>query len=61
DTKLLQFIQSIEAELGKNCRILVRASGTEQKLRIMTECCDQNLAIKVANDIKEFIEKTYEI
>ena len=37
--------QSVEAELAGRGRILIRASGTEPKLRLMVEAEDEALAV----------------
>lgn len=54
---LQEHLQSIEKELGSKGRILVRASGTEPKIRIMAECYDERLARKIANGIAEEVNK----
>ena len=51
------FVKTIEDELGNKGRVLLRASGTEPKVRIMTECVDANLAKEIAQKMEEFIEK----
>ena len=40
--KLQNLCKNIESELQDNGRILLRASGTEPKIRIMIECFDEN-------------------
>lgn len=47
----------IERELEGRGRILLRASGTEPKIRIMAECNDITLAKDVADRIKTHIEE----
>ncbi len=46
----------IERELEGRGRILLRASGTEPKIRIMAECIDTELAKDVADRIRTHIE-----
>ena len=46
----------IERELEGRGRILLRASGTEPKIRIMAECRDTELAKDVADRIRTHIE-----
>ena len=41
--------------MGTRGRILVRKSGTEQKIRIMAESDDKNLMIKCINLVKKSI------
>lgn len=46
-----------ETELGKNGRILVRASGTEQLIRVMAEGPDKNQLLRICNKIAAEVEK----
>lgn len=46
----------LQKEFGKNGRVIIRASGTEPKIRIMCEHINQNIAQKSAEKIKDFIE-----
>ena len=43
--------QSVEAELAGRGRILIRASGTEPKLRLMVEAEDEALAVSSAEKL----------
>lgn len=61
DPKVKEFIAEIEKELGVKGRVLLRASGTEPKLRIMAECFDRKLTEDTVAKIKAFIEKNYEL
>lgn len=51
--KTSALITSIEKDLGSSGRVLVRYSGTENKLRVMLEGKDQDKIELLANDIAE--------
>ena len=51
-----QAIHEAEKRLGDNGRLLVRYSGTEPKLRIMTEGEDERLIQQVAQDLAQGLE-----
>ena len=51
------FIKEIEGELNGKGRIFVRASGTEQLIRILLEGEDKNKLEKISQDFREVIEK----
>ena len=52
DSKIQQKIKEIESDLTVG-RVLVRASGTESKIRVMVESDDATTASKYAKDIAE--------
>lgn len=56
DNDVKEFVKSIEEELSNKGRVLLRASGTEPKIRIMAECENSELAKEIANRMKMFIE-----
>lgn len=57
NTELQNLINHYEKNLGVKGRVLVRASGTENKLRVMCEHEEKDVAINVCNNLKEVIEK----
>ena len=57
--KVMDAIQAAEAALGNDGRILVRASGTENLLRVMVEGSDQEKITALAKDIAAAIEAEY--
>jgi phosphoglucosamine mutase len=61
--KLQNLTEECKEKLGKRGRIMVRASGTEPKIRIMAECEDlkeaQSIADKIAAAVKELSEGKY--
>ena len=54
---LQAIIKRKESELGAKGRILVRYSGTEDKVRVMVECEDEDKCKKHAQDIAEVLER----
>ena len=55
--KLSDEIKRTEKSLGKNSRVMVRASGTEKKIRIMVECANEVLAEIKAMQLKKIVEQ----
>ncbi len=53
---LQQFLNKIAFEISPAGRVLVRASGTENKIRVMVEHPNAELAISLAEQIKSMIE-----
>jgi phosphoglucosamine mutase len=51
-----QAIQEAEKRLGPQARLLVRYSGTEPKLRVMTEGEDESLTRQVAQDLAQALK-----
>ncbi len=45
----------VEKELGKNGRVLIRASGTEPLIRVMVEARDQAVAVQMAERLAAFL------
>jgi len=51
DTKVVEVVNSITAQLGNAGRVLIRASGTEPVLRVMVEAKDEHQATDCAKTI----------
>jgi len=52
-----KFIKEMEKELDGKGRIFIRASGTEQLIRILLEGEDKNKLERISQDLREVIEK----
>ena len=46
-----------EKEMGEHGRILIRPSGTEPLIRVMTEGDDPEIAERICKDLSQRIEK----
>ena len=57
DSELQAFVDQAEAELGDRGRVLLRASGTENLVRVMVEAADQGTAQSWAERIAGLVEK----
>jgi phosphoglucosamine mutase len=53
---VLEHIAKQEQKFGKEGRILVRASGTEPLIRIMTEGREKNQVEEIAAETRAFLE-----
>lgn len=54
--KLKEKIEKLENEVGNDGRILVRASGTENKIRLMCECKDEKMASRCVEELAKEVE-----
>ena len=52
-----QAVKQAEVTLNNTGRVLLRASGTEPKIRVMVEGQDRTLVQKLAEDIAEVVKK----
>lgn len=57
DKNIAEIVDSIKSKLGASGRVMLRASGTEPKVRIMVESEDEKIANVYAQQIKDAIEK----
>ena len=55
--QLQEAVKSAEAELNGAGRVLLRASGTEPKIRVMVEGQDAKLVQKLAEEIADVVKK----
>ncbi len=56
DPTLLEEIAKVEAKLGGHGRVLVRASGTEQLVRVMVEATSEVEALNAAKHLATFVK-----
>ncbi len=57
--KVISVIKEAKSDLGERGRILVRPSGTEDLVRVMTESDSQNHAQEVAGRVAKVVEKEF--
>lgn len=53
--KVISALKSAEKELSDKGRILLRESGTEPVIRVMTECEDETLCRKIAKEVADAV------
>jgi len=59
--EVLNCVKSYQDILGDCGRAFIRASGTENKLRITVECDHSDMAVQVARNIENFIKDKFEL
>ena len=57
DEVIKEIIAESEKEMGEHGRILIRPSGTEPLIRVMTEGDDPEIAERICKDLSQRIEK----
>jgi len=57
DEGVQQAVREVEAELGDTGRVLLRASGTEQLVRVMVEAADEESAQRYAEQLAEVVRE----
>ena len=60
DEAVLAIVTSVEKRLGREGRVLLRASGTEPLIRVMVEGRDLALTQNLANEIASVIKTSME-
>ena len=61
DEEVLSECTKVEKELEGNGRILLRASGTENLIRVMVEASSDELTDKYCEQVAAIVRKTYEV
>jgi phosphoglucosamine mutase len=56
DPAIKEAVEAGKKALGKDGRIVVRVSGTEPLIRVMTECADEALMQRIAQDTAKVIQ-----
>ena len=54
---LTEAIENAEGELGSTGRVIVRESGTEPLIRVMTEGEDEQQILRIADELAEVVRK----
>jgi len=57
DKNVIELIKKVDKRLGKSGRLLIRKSGTEQLVRVMTEAEDEEDTLTAAEEIAEAVRK----
>ena len=61
DKEILEECEKVEKELEGNGRILLRASGTENLIRVMVEASSNELTDKYCEQVAKIVRKKYEV
>ena len=61
DSEVLAECKNVEKELEGNGRILLRASGTENLIRVMVEASSDKLTDKYCEQVAKVVRKKFEI
>lgn len=59
DQEVIDYVNSLSEDFGEFGRAFIRASGTEDKLRITAECAEENKATNVAKCIENYIRDKF--
>ena len=61
DKEILEECEKVEKELEGNGRILLRASGTENLIRVMVEASSDELTDKYCEQVAKIVREKYEV
>ena len=61
DKEILEECEKVEKELEGNGRILLRASGTENLIRVMVEASSNELTDKYCEQVAKIVREKYEV
>ncbi len=61
DKEILSECEKVEKELEGNGRILLRASGTENLIRVMVEASSDELTDKYCEQVAQIVREKYEV
>ena len=61
DQEVLAECEKVEQELAGNGRILLRASGTENLIRVMVEASSDELTDKCCEQVAKLVREKYEV
>jgi phosphoglucosamine mutase len=57
DASIAEAVALVEQELGESGRVLLRASGTEQLVRVMVEAADEATAQRYAEQLADVVRE----